>query len=573
MTPFKGWSYSMATLETAVSEIRRGLCTLGKASITYRIPKSTLYTRLHRKRGDKNTTKGRRALLPTVYKTKNYVKVRESWGYEQCTNLDVTLIREKGKKMLTFKPMNGSFERFMLLRSTLDSLELRDKPALVWSLNEMTIRLDNYISNEIGELRRSGADVVSMLTAGNAAGGKAPPLLVFKGTKVLERWKAEVKYLFPGTFYAATVTGFMDGEVFFKYLEKKFIPFLGPQRPAIIIFDGHSNHVTVKIIELAMKNNIVLLKLPIRTQNLLDPLDNHLSKSMKASGTSGLTRWQRKFTLVREQKITKRQISNIFETTWRNVKRCDIVENFKKAGNFNENINLADELNFPGPSTSRAVTEDISSVNNSDQCANEKTSQIVDDTNINEEESNINIIENTKETCKAIVPQTKSIENIVNPELKSINSGLCSTNEKKIVVSDEELNCFRISDAETPCITISDSESNCMTVTDDECGDIIYSPFVGSFILATFEVHNSKTYQIGEVLKINKEGYLVKFLKKCPSTLDRNNYFFWPDILDVSTVFPWNIKKLLPKPKRVGSSHFILGQYEFEIDLKKYRIR
>jgi len=52
----------------------------------------------------------------------------------------------------------------------------------------------------------------------NAAGEKGPPLIIFKGKSVWDKWVGE-KSNFPGTTYAATENGWMEKQVFINYFE------------------------------------------------------------------------------------------------------------------------------------------------------------------------------------------------------------------------------------------------------------------------------------------------------------------------------------------------------------------
>lgn len=99
--------------------------------------------------------------------------------------------------------------------------------------------------------------------------------------------------------YAASTKGWMDTEIFHNYFEKVLIPNLGEERPALIIYDGHSTHVDARIVELAVRNNVTILKLHPHTSHLLQPLDISLFKSFKAIWDAQMVEWQR-ITLVRK---------------------------------------------------------------------------------------------------------------------------------------------------------------------------------------------------------------------------------------------------------------------------------
>ena len=75
----------------------------------------------------------------------------------------------------------------------------------------------------------------------------------------------------PNTYYDKSGKGWMDSEAFAKWFEKfcKYVK----ERPLLLIYDGHMTHVTIPVITLAMKENVVLIKLPPHFTDLLQVLD------------------------------------------------------------------------------------------------------------------------------------------------------------------------------------------------------------------------------------------------------------------------------------------------------------
>ncbi|CAG5035720.1 unnamed protein product [Parnassius apollo] len=121
-----------------------------------------------------------------------------------------------------------------------------------------------------------------MLTGASANGKKLSPLIVFKGKFVWDQWMAELvggDYDFELS-YAASTKGWMETDVFYNYIEKVLIPSLGEERPVLIVYDGHSTHVHVRVVELAIRNRITILKLPPQTSHLQQPIDIAVFKSI-----------------------------------------------------------------------------------------------------------------------------------------------------------------------------------------------------------------------------------------------------------------------------------------------------
>ena len=66
----------------------------------------------------------------------------------------------------------------------------------------------------------------------------------------------------------------MEGEHFFEWFEKIFVPFV-KNIPGwkVLFFDGHHSHISLKLVELAVVNFFILIVLPPNSTQLLQPLD------------------------------------------------------------------------------------------------------------------------------------------------------------------------------------------------------------------------------------------------------------------------------------------------------------
>ena len=71
--------------------------------------------------------------------------------------------------------------------------------------------------------------------------------------------------------YGVSPNGWMDTDIFFEWF-KRFAEQV-QERPLLLIYDGHLSHVSIKLIEEAMKEDITLLKLPPHVTDMLQPLD------------------------------------------------------------------------------------------------------------------------------------------------------------------------------------------------------------------------------------------------------------------------------------------------------------
>lgn len=114
---------------------------------------------------------------------------------------------------------------------------------------------------------------------GNAGGDKLPPLNVFKGRNIWDTWIAPDEATLPGTSYAASPNEWMKTENFVNYFIKTFMAHAVPERPILLLYDGHSTHLDPRLIDAAIENQIIILKLPPHSSHLLQPMDLAFFKS------------------------------------------------------------------------------------------------------------------------------------------------------------------------------------------------------------------------------------------------------------------------------------------------------
>ncbi|VVC98662.1 unnamed protein product [Leptidea sinapis] len=165
-------------------------------------------------------------------------------------------------------------EYFSLLQATLKTLGLEQRPELIWNLDETSVSLDPSKTKVVGRKgapcsrtsHGTGKEHITVLTAVSAGRQKLTPLIIFRGTYVWDTWMADTRYF--ELSYAASKWGWMETEIFRNYMEKVFILGLGEERTVLVVYDGHSTRVDIKVVELARKHNITILKLPPHSSHL-----------------------------------------------------------------------------------------------------------------------------------------------------------------------------------------------------------------------------------------------------------------------------------------------------------------
>lgn len=385
----RGKSYTKETLERAMEEVKSGIITAYKASQKYGIPMMTLNYRIRGMRGKKSNTQGRSTVIPLEMENElaSGIRTMEKWGWglsrKEIFRIVGDYVRRNRLKtpfkdgvpgedwFLGFtkrhnfsikKPQSVEYARkksmdpfiingyFQLLEKTLNDLNLLDKPQQIWNLDESGFCLDPSKTRVVGNKGTAasrttagpGRENITVLMAANAAGYKAPPLIIFKGKNIWDEWvSTDSKY--PGTTYAATSNGWMESHIFLNYFQKSFLKEIGDARPVLLIYDGHVSHVDERLISCAMQNNVTILKLPPHSSHLLQPLDLSVFRSLKTRWDAHVVEWQRH---NQGQRIPKKHFSRLIGKIWSETNPEIIASGFKKGGIFPFNSKVVSEDHY-----------------------------------------------------------------------------------------------------------------------------------------------------------------------------------------------------------------------------------
>ncbi|XP_063226844.1 uncharacterized protein LOC134533298 [Bacillus rossius redtenbacheri] len=364
--------YSKDDIIIAIRQVQSGELTVYKAAKVYGIPKPTLYMHVHGRRGVKSKSMGRPTALPEEDERKiaEAVKIMEKWGfglskkefletigrYVNANNIstpfkngvpgDDFFIRFKKTWRLSLKKPQGveasrkkSIDPFTISNyfDMLQTLTGNVPPTQIWNLDETSYCLDPSRMKVVGETNTpshrvtsgSGKDIITVLMSANAMGEKLPPLIVFKGKNVWDSWMAPPGEEFPGLSYAATKNGWMEGETFGNYFTNNFVRNIRAYSPAVLIYDGHSSHISLELVLKARQENIVILKLLPHSSHVLQPLDLSVFRPLKLKWDEELIKWQRTHY---GEKLPKDTFSSIISKIWTELDPKVIRSGFQKGG-------------------------------------------------------------------------------------------------------------------------------------------------------------------------------------------------------------------------------------------------
>ena len=110
---------------------------------------------------------------------------------------------------------------------------------------------------------------VSVCPTISAGGTFIPPLLIYKGSRVLGNMLSGSSVP-SGTVAAFTPTGYMQEAIFRMYIDH-FARSILPARPVMLMLDGHGSHIDLLSIKFCREHGILLYVLPSNTTHLLQP--------------------------------------------------------------------------------------------------------------------------------------------------------------------------------------------------------------------------------------------------------------------------------------------------------------
>lgn len=226
---------------------------------------------------------------------------------------------------------------FDTLEKYLKKLDLQYSPDRIWNLDESSFSKDPEKTKIVGArgfastrtIASAGKDNVTVLFTVNAAGEKLPPLIIYRGKNMWDQWMSQNAY--EGTCYAATKNGWIDAKVFEKYMLGTVLPHVSKESLCLIIYDGHSTHIQLNILEKAKELGVEIIKLPSHASHLLQPLDLAVFKSMKDRWDAKVLAWQR---LNVGAKMQKHHFSEILGQVWKELDPKIKEMDLKKAASF-----------------------------------------------------------------------------------------------------------------------------------------------------------------------------------------------------------------------------------------------
>lgn len=303
------------------------------------------------KAGYGKTRKQIKGLVESVVRDKGLTRVKkisDGW-FRRFMQRQSQLSLRKGDptanvrmNCLNKKTMDNYFD---LLENTLTENNLLSSPGQIYNVDETGMPLDHRPPKIV---TKRGSKKIWCRTSGNksqitvigcvsATGQSLPPFVIFDTKRLNMDWTiGEI----PGTTYGLSPKGWVDAELFERWLNDHFLKHAVGARPLFLLLDGHSSHYQPDLIRRAKEHDIILFCLPPHTTHGSQPLDVSVFKSLKQNWSEVCHKYIQSNP---GRVVTKYQFSELLNSAWTKTMVPSIIcSGFRACGVYPFNRNAID---------------------------------------------------------------------------------------------------------------------------------------------------------------------------------------------------------------------------------------
>lgn len=229
---------------------------------------------------------------------------------------------------------------FTALKQVMEESDLLDKPNNLWNMDETGLQLDvkpKKVATEKGtkhlhSITSGNRETITVIACVNAHGKALPPHVIIKGKTVKSLMGFNTEAAPAGTNWSWSETGWTKQGLAKLWFTNTFLANIGPERPQLLILDGHDSHNFLELIDLAIANRIHIVEMPSHTSNWLQPCDRSLFKPLKDYYRSSAQELMSQFPGI----ITCRSnFTTLFATAWQQAMTVsNITAGFRSCGIF-----------------------------------------------------------------------------------------------------------------------------------------------------------------------------------------------------------------------------------------------
>jgi len=459
-------------------------------------------------------------------------------------------------------------------------------------------QVGSITSSERGEL-------VTVVYTVSASGNVIPPLFIFPRVNYKDHF---IRGAPPGSIGCATRSGWINEDVFLEYLRHIMKNTrCSPDHKILVIMDNHESHISLKAIDLAKANGIVLLTIPPHTSHRLQPLDRSVYGPFKGAYNRAMDGWLRSNP---GKTVTIYDIPSLVnEAQMSAFIPRNVLSGFQCTGIYPFNRELFSDIEFapavttdhdieieqpteegatsqPNSNVPEKVTETDPTMSETTCCTSPMTSRNLPGTSGSYVSPAallpIPKADARKKTSKGRKRgRTKILTN--TPVREEIASAIKMKQKKKTTSNEPtaKKSLFNKSDAhideaeEIDAAASSDSsQSESDLELDDESDDAIdeMDMMEGDFVVVKVAGKSRFVHYIARIDVIDGKEYEGVFLQKVPGRVDSEDTTFVPNSADEACFTEEDIVYKLPQPKSVGGSRRRSGHLVFKCKLDKWHL-
>ncbi|KAI8512068.1 hypothetical protein Bbelb_111680 [Branchiostoma belcheri] len=306
---YREWEES--DMQEAIRMIKEESKSVYAAAKMSNIPRITLHDRVNERHGDKV---GRPPKLSDEDEMAlvHYSVYMAGKGFPLTAGVMKALAKEVDKET---SKLRGEEPRFggktpgkkWKLGEIYEEHRLGERPYAIYNADETGIALDARRSRVIAPtaskwspaIKSGSRDHITVMSCVSAGGSVLPPMIVYS--------KALPSGLFSdggpsGAVNAHSESGYMTRELFEKWFFRTFMPHCHQARPLLLILDQHTSHLSLKVLQTAIKENIIIYGLPPHTSHFTQPLDVTIFSSLKAHWATTIESLQATYTKFQAKK-------------------------------------------------------------------------------------------------------------------------------------------------------------------------------------------------------------------------------------------------------------------------------
>lgn len=466
---------------------------------------------------------------------------------------------------------------FSKLQTVIVNLGLENKPQNIFNCDETGFQTDAGSQKVL--CRRGSRNphklvanvtkaLYTVLVCCNAVGDYTLFFVNYKGLHLYSNWCQGGP---ENARYNCSPSGWMESNQFLDWFQKILIS-EGQKLEGkkLLIYDGHSSHLSLPLIDMAIQNGIELFCLPAHTSHLLQPLDVAVYKGVKQGWRIVLQEYYQK---TNYKSVDKPSFPSLLKQLVDKgcFSRANAISGFEASGIFPlkkekvlEKISTASAFSHPDQCVS---FPEVASTNNScsreDGTNSNKTPQqhtpkkalelaLLSVLQSQNDKKDNNKRTRVKRTLAESLTETEVLNRLASLEQRKKQKKSKSKNTKRRLFVDVESSSSEDEPVplqdESDDLVFSEDEAETSDKEEQASNSAITKgkrvPGKGDWVLVQFVVKKNTpvVHYVGEIINIEKETATVNFLRK-----QKKAFTFLP-IRDEAKVLINDCVMILPKP-------------------------